>query len=419
MDDISVGTLVTALFICLVVSAFFSMTETAMMAINRYKLSNMAQRGVRSAQRTTRLLKRTDQLLGVILLGNTLINTASATISTLIAARLFVDNELALGLATLLVGFAILVFSEATPKVIAANHPEPIALWASLPLSWLLRLFYPAVWFVNLFVDFLLSASRLKRQSHTSAALTAEELKIAVLESGPFMTQKHQSILLNLFDLERVTVDDIMTPRAEIEAINLDQDDEGIFRQLATSQHTRIPVYRGDPSNITGVVHIRKVLATRLEQNDPHRLDDIIRPAYFIPLGTPLFSQLQQFQENKRRLALVVDEYGELRGLITLEDILELIVGEFTTQGTRSMLAQEDNCHPVVEGQVTLRELNRKLGFQFDLDGPKTLNGLILEYFEAIPEPGTCMQIDGCKMEIIQTREKSIRSVRLYLPYEK
>lgn len=416
MDDISLGTLFVALLACLTASAFFSMSETAMMAINRYKLASMARQGNKSAQRTVGLLQRTDHLLGVILLGNTLINTAAATLSTLIAARLFADNELALGLATLLVGFAILVFSEATPKVIAANHPEPIALAVSGPLGLLLRVFYPAVWFVNLFVDSLLRATRLQHRHKDHPTLTVDELKMVVLESGPFIEKKHQSILLNLFDLEQITVDDVMTPRSQIEAIDLELPDADIFRQLATSQHTRIPVYRGDSGNITGVLHIRKVLATSLEEVSAARLEEVIRPPYFIPLGTPLFSQLQEFQENNRRLALVVDEYGDLRGLITLEDILELIVGEFTTQGARNT-SQPQNPTPVVEGQTSLRELNRTLGCHFDLGGPKTLNGLILEYFESIPEPGTCLNINGCKMEVIHVKDRSVRSVRLYLPH--
>lgn len=387
-----------------------------MMAINRYRLNSHAREGNRFALQTQKLLNKTDQLLGVILLGNTLVNTLSATLTTLIAARLFVGNELVLGLAALLVGFAILVFSEATPKVLAATYPQPIAYAASYPLAFLLRVFTPAVWFVNLFVLGVIRLFRLNRIHEGSAPLSSEELRLLVLEAGKLIEKKHHSILLNLFELESITVDDVMTPRHEMETIDLTHPIEEIRRQLSTCHHTRLPVYEGESDDILGIVHARQVLHSGLENLSAEGLRAIIREPYYIPSGTPLFTQIQAFQENRRRIGLVVDEYGELRGLVTLEDILEQMVGEFTSSAptTSHLIREQADGRLMVEGKANLRELNRKLGTRFPLTGPKTLNGLILEYFEAIPEPGTCLEIAGHRMEIIQTQDRHIRSIHIY-----
>lgn len=387
-----------------------------MMALNRYRMNSEARSGNRFATRTAALLKHTDKLLGVILLGNTVINTLSATLSTLITAKLFAGNEFALGIATLLVAFLILVVSEAIPKVLAASYPQQMAYASSYPLSFLLRLFYPAVWFVNLFVAGLLKLLRLKRPDGEHQPLSREELRMLVLEAGHFIEKKHHSILLNLFELESISVDDVMTPRHEIEAIDLGVPIDEIRRQLATSHHTRLPVYEDDRDNMLGFVHIRKVLNASLDDITLESLREIIREPYFIPAGTPLFTQMQAFQENHRRIGLVVDEYGELRGLVTFEDILEQMVGEFTSNapGSSASMKKQDDGSYMLDGKTSLRELNRKLGTQFPLDGPKTLNGLILEYFEDIPEPATCLEIAGARMEVVQTQDRNIRSVRLY-----
>jgi len=416
MDDIPISWLFLGLIMCIVASAFFSASETAMMALNRYRLNSHAHDGNRFARQTQALLKETDRLLGVILLGNTLLNTLAATLTTLISARLFAGNELALGLATLLVGFAILVFSEATPKVLAASYPQPLAYAASYPLAFLLRLFNPAVWFVNIFVAAMIRLMRLTQSSGEHSPLSSEELRLLVLEAGNFIEKKHHSILLNLFELESITVDDVMTPRHEIEAINLGAPVEEIRRQLATCHHTRLPIYENSSDDVLGIVHVRKVLHAGLEELTGDSLREIMREPYFIPSGTPLFTQIQAFQENQRRIGLVVDEYGELRGLVTLEDILEQMVGEFTSNSPAStgMIRTQEDGSTMVDGKSNLRELNRKLGTRFPLDGPKTLNGLILEYFEAIPEAGTCVEIAGHRMEIVQTQDRHIRSVRLY-----
>ncbi len=386
-----------------------------MMAVNRYKIASKARQGHLAAARTQKLLNQTDKLLSVILIGNTLINTASATLSTLIASKLFAGNDFALGTATLLVAFAILIFSEATPKVLAANYAESFAYAASYPLLILLRIFYPAVWLVNLFVSALIKVLRLKKNQNNQHALSPEELRLLVLESGRYMEKKHHTILLNLFELASITVDDVMTPRHQIESIDLDAPTDEIRKQIFTCHHTRLPVYSSNPDNITGVLHIRKILSLKEDEIDQARLSEMMRPPYFIPSSTPLFTQLQNFQENKRRMAVVVDEYGEMQGLVTLEDILEQVVGEFTTNApAQGKALRQPDGSVLLDGASSLRELNRKLRLAFPVDGPKTLNGLILEHFEDIPDAGTCLVLAGQRIEIVQTQDRSIRVIRLY-----
>lgn len=418
MEQIPLSFLYAALIVCLLTSAFFSGAETAMMAVNRYKVASKARQGHRAAIQTQNLLNQTNKLLSVILIGNTLINTASATLSTLIANRLFAGNDFALGIATLLVAVAILIFSEATPKVLAASYTEPLAYAASYPLLILLKIFYPAVWLVNLFVSSLIKTLRLKKKEENQQALSPEELRLLVLESGRYMEKKHHTILLNLFELASITVDDVMTPRHQIESINLEAPTEEIRKQLFTCHHTRLPVYTGNPDNITGILHIRKILSLKEDEVNQASLREMMRPPYFIPSSTPLFTQLQNFQENKRRIGIVIDEYGEMQGLVTLEDILEQVVGEFTTnapaQGAK-VLRQPDGSI-LLDGASSLRDLNRKLRLTFPVDGPKTLNGLILEHFQDIPDAGTCLVLAGQRIEIVQTQDRSIRVIRLYSP---
>ncbi|MDV6342848.1 HlyC/CorC family transporter [Nitrosomonas sp. Is24] len=407
-----------ALVFLLVLSGFFSLSETSMMAINRYRLRHLAKQGHRGARLTIKLLDHTDRLLGVILLGNNLLNTASATLVAIIVATLFAHDDFALLMGTIAVTFAILVFSEITPKVIAAAYPERIALAASYVLTPLLIIFYPIVWFVNLFVSGLLILFRLKPQKgNLEQKISTEELKTLVLEGGHFIQHKHQSMLLNLFDLETITVDDVIVPRSQIEAIDLNADDEIIHTQLLTCHHTRLPLYRERLDNIVGIVHVRKVLnQMQGGKITAATLEKVMREPYFIPSGTSLFSQLQLFQENQKRVGLVVDEYGEWMGLVTLEDIVEEIIGEFTTQAPTlaSTFSKQEDGSFIVEGSTLLRELNRKLGFQFPLDGPKTLNGLILEYFEDIPEAGTGLNIAGYPMEVIQTKNRVVKTVKIF-----
>ncbi|HLP82679.1 MAG TPA: HlyC/CorC family transporter [Nitrosomonas sp.] len=414
----SLHLMLIVLVLLLILSGFFSLSETSMMAINRYRLRHLAKQGHRGARLTVKLLERTDRLLGVILLGNNLLNTASATLVAIIVATLFAQDDFALFIGTVAVTFAILIFSEITPKVIAAAYPERIALAASYVLTPLLFIFYPIVWFVNLFVRALLVLFRLQPQSgELDQKISTEELKTLVLEGGHFIQHKYQSMLLNLFDLETITVDDVIVPRSQVEAIDLDADDDVIESQLLTCHHTRLPIYRERMDNIVGFVHVRKVLNQM--QNGKitaATLKKVMRKPYFIPSGTPLFTQLQLFQENQKRVGLVVDEYGEWMGLITLEDIIEEIIGEFTTHAPTqtSAFQKQDDGSIIVEGGTLLRELNRKLNVQFPLDGPKTLNGLILEHFEDIPEAGIGLNIAGCPMEIIQTKNRVVKTVKIF-----
>jgi Mg2+/Co2+ transporter CorB len=389
------------------------------MALNRYRLKHLARTGNRGAKLAAQLLAHTDKLLGVVLLGNNLVNTAAASLATVIAFRLLGESEFGLAIATGVAAFFILVFSEITPKVIGASYPERIAFPAAYVLAPMLRVFYPLVWFINLFVKALLTLLRLKPQTAGQATmLSLEELRTLVLEGGHFLPPKHQKILLNLFDLQSITVDDLMTPRSQIEALDIDAPPEELKRQISTSNHTRMPVYRGSLDNIIGVLHLRKVLNLGADDIRSETLMQILRPPYYIPAGTPLLAQLQNFQEEEERLGLVVDEYGELMGLITLEDILEEIIGEFTTHSPLhgGGITRQNDGSVLAEGATPLRELNRKLGTQFVLDGPKTLNGLILEHLEDIPEPGTTVKIAGVPIEIVQTQDRAVRSARIFPP---
>lgn len=418
MEDIPLDIMLIALIISLILSGFFSLSETSMMAINRYRLKHLVKQGHRGARLTTKLLDHTDRLLGVILLGNNLLNTVSATLVAVIISTFFSHSEFALLIGTLCVTLAILIFSEITPKVVAAAYPDRIALTASYILTPLLKIFYPIVWFVNLFVSAVLFLLRLKPNKAESAhPISSDELKTLVLEGGHFIQKKHQSMLLNLFDLESATVDDVIVPCNQIEAIDLDASDELIHNQLLTCHHTRLPVYRGRQDNIVGIVHVRNVLnQMKKGQITADALEKVMSSPYFIPSGTPLFSQLQLFQENQKRVGLVVDEYGEWLGLVTIEDIIEEIVGEFTTQApsqTGLFMKQQDGSI-LVEGSSLLRDLNRKLDLQLPLDGPKTLNGLIVEHFEDIPEAGTGLNIAGYPMEIVQSKNQVVKVVKIF-----
>lgn len=417
MDDTPLSVLFSALITLLATSAFFSAAETGLMAVNRYRLRHLANEGHRGAHLASYLLARTDKLLGVILLGSTFSISATTTLATLIAVRLFGQGELILTLSTLSIAFSILVFSEITPKVMAAAYPERTAFLASYVLIVLLKLTQPVTWFVNLFVRALLGLLRLKPQfEETVQAVSMEELRTIVAESGKFIPQKHRSILLNLFELESITVDDVMTAHTQIECIDFDAPPEAIAEQISTSHHTRLPVRAGQAEEVIGILHIRKVL--HQAQNGEltrESLREVMSDPYFVPSGTSLYTQLQQFQEKQQRMAMVVDEYGELKGVVTLEDILEEIVGEFTTQSPSrsSAFRRQDDGSWLVDGSATLRELNRKLGLDFPLDGPKTLNGLVLEHFEDIPEPGTSFKISGHTLEIVQAQDKVVKSVRI------
>ena len=410
------------LAVLLVISGFFSIAETSMMALNRYRLRALVRLGNHGARIATELLAKTDKLLGVILLGNNLVNAAAATLAGVISIELLGEEKFVLMVATLVITFLILVFAEITPKVLGAAYAERIAPRIAYVLKPLLRILYPFVWFVHLFVAPLLALFRVKQQSGEAQRLTTEELRSLVLESGQFMPKKHHSILVNLFDLDRITVEDVMTPRARIEAIDLDAPIETILEQLATSHHTRLLVYCGELDSVLGILHLRKVLhLVQRHEFDRAALETLLGEPYFVPATTPVFAQLQYFQENRQRMALVVDEYGELQGLVTPEDIIEEMIGEFTTTAPALPAAFEwdKDGSALVEGATPLRELNRKLGLSLPLDGPKTLNGLLLEHLQDIPESGVAVKIANVPMEIVQTQDRVVKTVRLFRPQPK
>jgi Mg2+/Co2+ transporter CorB len=421
LDGVPISLQLAALGLLLLISGFFSIAETSLMSLNRYRLRHLVKEGHRGARIASALLAKTDKLLGVILLCNNFANAASATLVTLITVELFGEGEWVLMFGTLIVTFAILVFSEISPKVIAAAYPEKLGIACSYVLYPLLKLLYPIVWFINLFVEGLLKLLRVKVNfSETAQSLTMDELRSIVTDAGHFMPKKHRTILLNLFELEKITVDDVMTAHTQVEAIDFDAEVDDILARISNSHHTRLPVRQGDHEEIIGILHVRKVINhLRLNENadvTKEDLKEIFAEPYFIPSGTPLYTQIQQFQENQERIALVVDEYGEFRGLVTLEDILEEVIGDFTTQSPSRVgtYRQEPDGSWIVDGSSSLRDLNKKLGLSLPLDGPRTLNGLVLEHFEDIPEPNTGFRIGEHTLEILQTQDRVVKSVKIF-----
>ena len=420
MDEIPLSAQFAALALLLVLSGFFAMAETAMMAANRHRLRHLAESGHGGARLAQKLLGHVERLISMILIGNTLINAAAAMITGHIALQLFGQEKWALEAGTLFVTFCLLVFSEISPKVVGANYPDWLAPRISYVLAPLQRVTYPVIWFVNLFVGALLWLLRLHpRPGDESRQMSAEELRALVLEAGRFVPNQHRSILLNLFELEQLAVEDIMTPRGEIESIDLAAPIETIREQLATSFHSRIAVCEGDPANIVGVLHPRKILGEAFAGELDHAaLRERMATPYFIPAATPIYTQLQFFRENRQRLGLVVDEYGEIQGLVTLEDIIEELVGKFTTRQSDfgGALAWSPDGTALVDGAAPLRDLNRQLELDFPLEGPRTLNGLIVEQLQDIPEAGIGLRAGGVAMEIVQTQDRKIKMVRLHRP---
>lgn len=419
MESIPLSVQSLILVTLLALSGFFSMAETSMMAANRYRLRSAAGQGSRGARLALALLDQTDKLLGIILLCNNLVNAAAATLVSVITIQLFGNEEWVLGVSTLGVTFLILVFSEITPKVIGANHANRLACVVSYPLTGLLKGLYFVVWFVNLFVAGLLGLLRLRDAGSGNQDLSTDELRTMVLESGAFIPPKHRSILVNLFELEDITVEDVMTPRHQIEAVDISEPMQVIQGHLATCYHTRLPVFDGEMNAVIGVLHVRRLLAHSFENrlSVPDIRELLARP-YFIPASTPVYSQLQFFQENRERLGLVVDEYGELLGLLTLEDIIEELIGKFTTGApdASERLRWGEDGSVIADGSQPLRALNRKLGLNLPVDGPKTLNGLVLEHLEDIPESGLSVRIAGVPIEVMQAEDRRIKTVRIFRP---
>ena len=417
MNDVPLGTLFTVLGLLLVLSAFFSSTETALMSINRYRLRHRARQGQRSARLAEALLQRPDRLIGLILLGNNFVNIFASSLVTVIALRLGGEGAIAIGAG--LLTLVILIFAEVAPKTVAALHPERIALPAALIYFPLLKLTYPIVWLVNLMANGVLRLLGIRMEHVQGHGLSHEELRTVVSEAGAMIPKRHQRMLISVLELQDVTVDDIMVPRNEIDGLDLDDDWEDLLEQITESRHTRLPVYRGDLDQVVGIIHLRSVMGqlSEGELSREHLAAKSLEP-YFVPEGTPLHTQLVNFQRAKRRLALVVDEYGDIQGLVTLDDILEEIVGEFTTDPAdiyRDVQPEADGSF-MVSGTANVRELNRMMGWRLPTDGPKTLNGLIVERLETIPQAGAMLHLGGYRLEIVQTADNAVRSVRLRPP---
>jgi len=408
-------TSLTALFIILagliLLSAFFSSSETGMMSLNRYRLKHMAKTGHRGARRAQSLLNRTDQLIGVILIGNNFVNIFASAIATVIAIRIWGDAGIAI--ATVLLTIVILIFAEVTPKTLAALFPEKIAFPASHVLGPLLKLLYPVVWAVNLFTGAILKIIGVSADDAANEHLSREELRTLVNEAGALIPAKHKDMLVSILDLEKVTVNDIMVPRNEVVGIDLDDDLDTILRQLRSSQHTRLPVFKGDINNIQGVLHLRNASKLLLhDEINKAMLMQLCREPYFIPESTPLNTQLINFQKEKRRFGIVVDEYGEVLGLATLEDILEEIVGEFTTDyaaASPDIIPQDDGTY-IIDGTSAVRTINKTLGWKLPIDGPKTLNGLITETLENIPDTNVCLKVGGHRVEVLQIKDNVVKA---------
>ncbi|MGE0113705.1 MAG: HlyC/CorC family transporter [Steroidobacteraceae bacterium] len=400
----------------IVISAFFASTETALMSVNRYRLRHKAQSGNRSAKLAERLLARPDRLIGVILLGNTFANFSAATLTALIALRLY--GESGVVIATSLASILMFVCGDLAPKTLGALHPERLALASAWIYIVLDRLLYPVVWCANLAANGILRIFGVSSQQVSNHSLSSDELRTVVAESAGIIPNSHQRMLVSILDLGKITVEDIMIPRNDIAAINASDGWDDILEQLRTSPHTRLPVYEDTLDNIIGILHL-KTVAQHLAHGELSK-DELValaraREPLFVPAGTPLNTQLVNFQRNRRRIAIVVNEYGDAQGLVTLEDLLEEIVGEFTTDPAtlHREIHQEPNGSYVVSGSVNVRTLNRTLGWSLPTDGPRTLNGLIFEHLEAIPEPGTSLKLGPYTIEIIQTADNVVKMARL------
>lgn len=415
MDDISLTMLLSLLFLLLLISAFFSSSETAMMTLNRYRLRHLAQTGHAGAKRAQALLKRPDRLIGLILLGNNFVNILASSITTIIAIKYF--GEAWIAAAAGILTLVILLFAEVAPKTKAVMNPEQIAFPATLILKPLLVICYPLVWAINMIANSLLNLIGASPKDSALQQMTQEELRTVVNEAGTMIPQRHQKMLLNILDLEKVTIEDIMIPRNEIVGIDLDDDFSEIIQLLTSCQHTRLPLYRENINNVLGVMHIRDALPhIHKKEFNKETLLSIAKEPYFVPEGTPLNTQLLNFQHQKRRIGLVVDEYGDIEGLVTLEDILEEIVGEFTTDVATTIkeIHLQDDGSYLVDGSANLRELNRTMQWAFPTDGPKTLNGLIIDYLESIPATGTSLRIAGYPIEIVQVADNTVKTARIY-----
>ncbi|MBA6337382.1 MULTISPECIES: HlyC/CorC family transporter [unclassified Colwellia] len=425
MDNISTEMLFAILGILIILSAYFSGSETGIMSLNRYRLRHLEKQNHQGAKRVSKLLERPDRLIGLILIGNNLVNIAASAIATIIGLRLF--GDMGVLVATIALTLVVLIFSEVTPKTLAALYPEKIAFPSSVVLSVLLKLLFPFVVAVNWITNGLLLLIGVSSEQRVHHSLSSEELRTVVNDSGAMLPERDQNMLVGILDLEKVTVEDIMIPRNELVGIDINDDWKKIQKQLAQSNHTRVLLYRDNMDDVVGYIHLRDALKLLFKnQFTKTTLIRAIKELYFIPEGTTLNVQLLKFQHAKERLGLVVDEYGDIQGLVTLEDILEEVVGDFTTTMTPTT-SEEVNAQPdgsyLVDGSATVRDINKEMTWNFPTDGPKTLNGLIIEYLEDIPEANLSVRIAGYPLEIVDVSDNMIKTVRilpeLYLDNDK
>jgi len=414
-DDVPLATLIGVLVTLLILSAFFSGSETALMSLNRYQLRHKAREGHRGAKLAEQLLQRPDRLIGLILLGNNLVNFSAASLVAIIALK--VGGQPAVALGTLILTLVVLIFSEAAPKTLAAMHPERLAFPAAIIYYPLLKITYPIVWMINLASNGVLWLLGVRGSDAQLHALSREELRTIVHDAGSRISNRYRRMLISILDLEKVTVDDVMVPHNEIVGIDLDDESDEIEHIISESKHTRLPVYRDNIDKVVGILHMRRLANLAQRSFSKNALIELLEEPYFVPEGTPLSMQLVQFQRRRKRIALIVDEYGDIQGIVTLEDILEEIVGEFTTDPAdedEDVIKEGANTW-LVDGTANIRDVNRSQDWELPTDGPKTINGLILELLETIPEPRTRLKINGYPIEIVETDDNRIRTVRVGL----
>ena len=417
MESISIFSLSVILVILIILSGFFSSAETSLMSLNRYRLKNLVKNKHRGARLTQKLLSRPDRLIGLILIGNNFVNILAAAIASIICVRIWGDIGIAIATGSLTL--IILVFAEITPKTLAALHPEKIAFPASYILTPLYKIFYPLVWLVIGLTNGLLKVFGVNTDQARDERISSDELKIIVNDAGALIPKTHQDMLLSILDLEKVTVEDIMIPRSEITGIDIDGDFDQVINQLKGANHTRMPVFKGEIDKFFGFLHARQIVKLVTLPEDKLTIDailDSVAVTNFVPETTPLNTQLLNFQKTRSRVNLVVDEYGDIQGLVTIEDILEEIVGEFTTDfaATSKDIQIEKNGSIIIDGSTTIREINRALKWELPISGPKTLNGIIVEHMETIPQAGTGLRLSGYPMEILQIQSNMIKSVRIW-----
>jgi Mg2+/Co2+ transporter CorB len=415
LDNISTEMLFGILAVLIFISAYFSGSETGLMSLNRYRLRHLEQKNHKGAKRVAKLLARPDRLIGLILIGNNLVNIAASAIATIIGLRLF--GDMGVLIATIALTLVILIFAEVTPKTLAALHPEKVAFPSSILLKFLLKLLFPLVIVVNWITNGILMLIGINAEQRDQHGLSSEELRTVVNEAGALLSGRDKDMLVSILELENVSVEDIMIPRSELVGIDVNDDWKKIQKQLTHSYHTRVLLYRDNIDDVVGYIHVKDALKL-LSKNQFTKatLLRAVRELYFIPEGTPLNVQLLKFQAAKERLGLVVDEYGDIQGLVTLEDILEEIVGDFTTTMTPTP-SEEVHLQPdgsyLVDGSATIRDINKEMSWELPADGPKTLNGLIVEYLEDIPQNNLSVRISGYPIEIIEVSDNMIKSVRV------